>query len=248
MSDNTIYMHEKSDGLKQYQIRPFDSFNAGGKKESIKVFDLPREEVKKAVFNRVDFRGNFLKNEGPDDIMKKARETASMLEREAYEKGFAQGEKDGLELGTAKALKVVENMENLLDEIGRLRTDIIKWHEKDIIQLICAVAEKVVHHEVELDKTVVSETIIKAIQLATERKAILLRVNPEEFDYIEQLRPELFKRFNELNSLEVVSSQSVKRGGCFLETRYGDVDARVETQMEMIRQCLEEAYNGNGDG
>jgi flagellar assembly protein FliH len=234
--------------LKQYEIKPFDSFPVGRKKENMVVFALPQEGgMKKSVFNLVDCSGNFLKFEGPDDIMEKASEKASMLEREAYEKGFAQGEKDGLELGAAKALKVVENMETLLNEIGCLRTDIIKLHEKDIIGLICAVAEKVVHHEVALNGMTSRETVIRAIQLATEKRSILLRVNPEEFDYIEQLKPELFKRFNELTSIEVVSSQSVKRGGCFLETQYGDVDARVETQMEMIRQSLEEAYKGNGD-
>jgi flagellar assembly protein FliH len=234
--------------LKQYEIKPFDFFPARGTNENTAVFALPQEGgMGKTVFNRVDRRGNFLKNEGPDDIMEKASEKASMLEREAYEKGFAQGEKDGLELGAAKALKVAENIENLLNEIGCLRTDIIKWHEKDIIGLICAVAEKVVHQQVALSGTTSRETVIKAIQLATEKRSVLLRINPEEFDYIEQLKPELFKRFNELTSIEVVSSQSVKRGGCFLETQYGDVDARVETQMEMIRQCLEEAYEGNGD-
>jgi len=234
--------------LKQYEIKPFDSFPAGGKKENMAVFALPQEGgVKKTVFNLIDGRGNFVKNEGPHDAISIAREKASMLEREAYEKGFTQGEKDGLELGAAKALKVVENIESLLDEIGRLKTDIIKWYEKDIIELICAVAEKVVHHHVMLNGTTIRETVIKAIQLATERRSVLLRVNPDEFDYIEQLRPELFKRFNELTSIEIVPSPPVKRGGCFLETQCGDVDARVETQMEMISRCLEEAYTGNGD-
>lgn len=245
LSDHGGEMHRKDDGLKQFEIKPFDSFPVRGKTT---VITLPQKEgVKKAVFNRVDYRGNFLKNEDPDDIMEKAREKASMLEREAYEKGFTQGEKDGLELGAAKALKIVENIKNLLDEMGRLRTDIVKLHEKDIIELICAVAEKVVHHQVVLSGKAIRETAIRAIQLATERRSILLKVNSEEFDYIDQLRPELFKRFNEITSIEVVSSPSVKRGGCFLETQCGDVDARIETQMEMIRQCLEEAYTGNGD-
>ncbi|MDP3284747.1 MAG: FliH/SctL family protein [Desulfobacterales bacterium] len=112
---------------------------------------------------------------------------------------------------------------------------------------MCAVSEKVVHHQVALNGTTIRETVIRAIQLATEKRSILLRVNSEEFAYIEQLRPELFQRFNEITSIKVVSSPSVKRGGCFLETQCGDVDARIETQMEMISRRLEEAYTGNGD-
>ena len=49
-----------------------------------------------------------------EDILREAQEKASALEREAYEKGFAQGEKDGVELGQRKALKLLENIENLL--------------------------------------------------------------------------------------------------------------------------------------
>lgn len=247
LSDHTINMPGKDYAFKQYEIKPFDSFPATGKNESRLFTALQTAGVKKAVFHQLDGKGNYRKNEGPDDITEKARENAAMLEREAYEKGFAQGEKDGLELGTLKALKIVENMENLLDEIGRLRTDIVKRYEKDILGLICSVAEKVVHHQVGLNGATIRETVIKAIQLATEKRSILLKVNPEEFDYIDRLRPEFFQRFNELASMEIISNPSVKRGGCFLETPCGDVDARVETQLEMIRQRLEEAYTENGD-
>jgi len=129
--------------LKQYEIKPFDSFPVGGKKENMVVFALPQEGgMKKSVFNLVDCSGNFLKFEGPDDIMEKASEKASMLEREAYEKGFAQGEKDGLELGAAKALKVVENIENLLNEIGCLRTEIINCMKKILSDLFVLLQKK----------------------------------------------------------------------------------------------------------
>lgn len=247
LSDQAIDISGKDYAVKQYEIKPFDSFPPAVKNENRPFAALQTAGAKKAVFQQLDGKGNYRKNESPDEIMAKTREKAAMLEREAYEKGFEQGEKDGLELGTVKALKIVEKIENLLDEIGRLRTDIVKRYENDILGLICSVAEKVVHHKVSLSGATIRETVIKAIQLATEKRSILLKINPEEFDYIDQLRPEFFQRFNELASLEIVSNPSVSRGGCFLETPCGDVDARVETQMEMIRQRLEEAYTGSGD-
>lgn len=247
LSDHAINMPGKDYTVKQYEIKPFDSFPPAVKNDERPFTALQTAGAKKSVFQQLDGKGNYRKNESPDVIMAKAREKAAMLEREAYEKGFEQGEKDGLELGAVKALKIVENIENLLDEIARLRTDIIKRYEKDIIGLICSVAEKVVHHQISLSGAAIRETVIKAIQLATEKRSILLKINPEEFDYIDRLRPEFFQRFNELASMEVVSNPSISRGGCFLETPCGDVDARVETQLEMIRQRLEEVYTENGD-
>ena len=42
--------------------------------------------------------------------------------------------------------------------------------------------------------------------------------------------------------------ESITRGGCFLETPCGDVDARVETQLEKVYQCLEAVFAGKADG
>jgi len=44
----------------------------------------------------------------------------------------------------------------------------------------------------------------------------------------------------------VTSDPSITRGGCFLETPYGDVDARVETQLEKIYQSLEGVRDKDG--
>jgi flagellar assembly protein FliH len=47
--------------------------------------------------------------------------------------------------------------------------------------------------------------------------------------------------------MTVTSDPSITRGGCLLETPYGDVDARIETQFDMIHQSLESAYMERGD-
>ncbi|MBA3037677.1 MAG: hypothetical protein FP814_14435 [Desulfobacterium sp.] len=233
------------DTLKQYDIKSFNSFPATTKRE-IKPFTVFINKTdKNAVFYPLDLNGKYRKNEDPEEIINKAKEKAVLLEQEAYEKGFAQGEKDGLELGDAKAKKIIENIETLLGKIDFLRADILKFYEKEILTLICAVAEKVIDHQVALNDTVIGKTVIKAINMATEKQSIRLKVNPEDFEYIDNLRPEIFQRFNELASIEVISNPSIKRGGCFLETPCGDVDARIETQLSIISKCIEEAYREN---
>ncbi|HUU40605.1 MAG TPA: FliH/SctL family protein [Desulfatiglandales bacterium] len=178
-----------------------------------------------------------------EKILKKAQEKAVDLEREAYEKGFAQGEKDGFELGEKKALKVIENIENFLIGISRIKKDILKHHEKEILEIIFAIATKIIHYRLDADNKIIKDTVFEALNLTVERSKITLKVNPNDLDYVERFRPEMFAKFKELKSIMVTSDPSITRGGCFLETPYGDVDARVETEMEKIHQCLEEAFN-----
>ena len=178
--------------------------------------------------------------ETENDLLGKKENIAS-IEQEAYEEGFVQGEKDGFELGEKKALKVIENIENLFNEITDLKNDILKQYEKEILELIFAVAEKIVHHEVKLDDTVVKSAIVNALELAVEKSKVVFNVNPDDYDYVEKLRPELFNQNKELKSIVVSSNPSVTRGGCFLETPYGNIDATIESMLEKISHSLRES-------
>ena len=177
-----------------------------------------------------------------DDILKDAREKADRMEREAYEKGFAQGEKDGVELGQRKAVKVIENIERLLVEISTVKEEILRQYEREILEIVFAIAQKVIHRQIQSDDKVIEGSVLEVMKLAVEKSRITLRVNPEDLEYIEELRPKLFSTFKELKALTVTGDDSITRGGCFLETPYGDVDARVETQLERIHQCIEGAF------
>ena len=177
-----------------------------------------------------------------EDILREAQEKASVLEREAYEKGFAQGEKDGVELGQRKALKLGENIENLLRSMDSLRQEILPHYEREIVELVFVIAQKVIHRNIRSDDAAIEGTVLSALKLAAEKSKATLRVNPEDFDYVEELRPEFFAAVKELKALTVTSDPSITRGGCLLESPYGDVDARVETQLDKIHQCLEQAF------
>ena len=171
-------------------------------------------------------------------------EKMALVEKEAYDKGFAQGEKDGYELGETRARKVVEKIENLLDDMVRLKSGVVRQYEKDMLATIFSIAEKVIHTHVQFDETAVKGTILAALDLTAEKREVTLKINPEDFEYVEKLRPELFSRHVNVKSIIITSDPAISRGGCRLETAGGDVDATVESQLEIIQQSLKEAYTG----
>ncbi|MDH3720087.1 MAG: FliH/SctL family protein [Desulfobacteraceae bacterium] len=169
------------------------------------------------------------------------QEKISGIEKEAYEKSFAQGEKDGFEFGEKKAIKIIENIENIFNEIASLKHDVLKQQEREIIDLIFAVAEKIVHHEVRSKESVIKNAILDALKLAVEKSKVVFNVNPDDYDYVEKLRPEIFNQNKGLKSIIVTSDPGVSRGGCYLETPYGNIDATIESKLEKIYQCLQES-------
>jgi flagellar assembly protein FliH len=134
---------------------------------------------------------------------------------------------------------VIENIENLFIQISHLKKEILKQYEKEILELIFSIVKKIIHDQAELDEKTIKNTVFKALNLTAEKSEIVLRVNPEDFDFVERLRPEFFTKFKELKSITATSDPSITRGSCFLETPYGNVDATVETRLEKIYQSLE---------
>jgi flagellar assembly protein FliH len=180
--------------------------------------------------------------EKADGIVKEVKKRASLIESEAYEKGFAQGEKDGFEMGSKKFEKIVERIHGTLQDMLAYRQEFAKRYENEILHLICAIAGKVVRGAIKVDNEVVRETILDAFSLAADRSEVTVRVNPEDVEYLKELRPEFFDRIKELRSFTIESDPSITRGGCFMETAFGKVDACIETQLEKIGKAVEDAF------
>ena len=227
-----------------YHMKFFEHDELVDKKDDYGFISLQAGELKRAEFVPVEgYPDRQNKRKMGKDETSHAHENVSLIEQDAYEKGFVQGEKDGFELGERKANKVIENIEKLFDEMSTLKKEILKQHEKEILDLNFAIAEKIVHHLTRFDEGGVKEAVFNALNLAIEKSEIVLNVNPEDYDYIEELRPDLFKKYKELKSITVTSDPSITRGGCFLKTPYGDIDAGIVTQLEKIYQCLQDTFN-----
>lgn len=175
-------------------------------------------------------------------ILQEAKDKATLIEQQAYEKGFAQGEKDGREMGAKQLDSIVEHMERILKEIVDYKDGFARLHEKQILGLICQIAEKVVRCEVKKDKAIVREAILQAFSLSADRSEVTVKVSPEDIESVKDLRPKFFERFNDIKTVTVESDSSISPGGCLLETAFGHVDARIENQLEKIADCIREAY------
>jgi flagellar biosynthesis/type III secretory pathway protein FliH len=89
----------------KFEMESFGSHALSGKRNKTDFIQLQTPDTEKEDFIPLEKGGdNPEKRKEAEDILQEAREKAALLEQEAYEKGFAQGEKDGLELGDSKAV------------------------------------------------------------------------------------------------------------------------------------------------
>lgn len=170
------------------------------------------------------------------EIIKQAKEKALFIEKEAYEKGFAQGEKNGWEMAQKKLTVLWDNFQKLFQELQNKLDQFYDQHGQAVIKLALEITKKILlQNHPNLEKAIV-KTLSAAWQYVKDNKKIIIHVHPKDYEYLmanSSLCPFL-DAAKELGQVEMVADPLVSRGGCYLQTTVGDVDATLETQFDQL--------------
>jgi len=180
-------------------------------------------------------------------------DSASAEERAAALQAEAQhlGHQEGLERGMAEArLRVAQSLEAVA-AAERAMADMYDRYvaeaEAAAVDLAFQIAEKVISTTIATDREAVLGVVSGALLRTTDRDHLVLEVNPGDFELVRDSAAELAARLGGISRMEVVSERRVEAGGCVVRTDAGEIDARVSSQLERVRQLLAEAGGGPAD-
>jgi flagellar biosynthesis/type III secretory pathway protein FliH len=106
-------------------------------------------------------------------------------------------------------------------------------------------AEKIVGRAVELDPSVMGEIAGQALAASRARSgSVVLRVHPDDLAAVEQTRPHWSQRIAAAADVRLVADDSIGRNGCVVETAVGRLDARLQTQLDVLERALRGAGVG----
>ena len=116
--------------------------------------------------------------------------------------------------------------------------------EDEIAAIAMDIADKVLpQHFIDVPQ-IILPLIRKALLKVKDQPEVIIRVSPDDYDLVLLARSE-FQTILEGSSavLEVRSDEHLGPGACILETPNGNVDARVATQLEIIRQAVQDVMS-----
>lgn len=173
---------------------------------------------------------------------RKARELAEEEERErlraeqkAYERGFEEGLQEGITREKTGLSPTVTSLAQLLTEVGSLKGEILEHARKEIVDLAFAIAGKVIHREVDTSKDVVLSVLGDALNKVEGGDDITIRAHPEDCHHIREAAPGFM---NSYGDIAIEEDEAIGRGGAVIETRWGSVDARLDQQLNNIRESF----------
>ncbi len=188
------------------------------------------------------------------ELFRAAQQDAEKLReqthREAKEAGRKDGLRDAAQLIEHEATRIAdqrmaERIATTVPAIAAIAQAmqreldgwLLRW-EETAVHTAVAIAEKLLHRELkqrpELSKTMITE----ALRLAAGHPQLRIHLHPQDVQHLGDHASDLVRSITACAEAVVIPDPEVTRGGCRIETRHGEMDARVETMLARIAEEL----------
>lgn len=164
------------------------------------------------------------------------------IEREAFEKGFASGEKAGLEMGKQKAELIIDRLKNVLRDCNTLKEKMLSEFEPQVILLAIAMARKILKEQISDRPEIHREMIEAAIQKISKNSSISIRLNRPLYELLINEKEKLQTIFPDI--LFELDNQ-IPEGGAIVRSQSEEVQTDLDYQLSII---IEELRNQLGHG
>ena len=170
------------------------------------------------------------------------REEDELHRQEQAKLGYEDGYRAGAEeAGQALAREWDGRMNearHIVEQAYAAKEAVIAEAERFAVELSCAIAEKIVGQALSEAPELSLRLFGQALSRRKEQGVITLCVSPAQFAFVQAAKDELTASLDSQAELQIVPDSSVKEGGCIVRSAFGSIDARVDTQLDAIKQQL----------
>ena len=175
------------------------------------------------------------------EILREAEDKAIKVHQEAYQKGYQEGYDQGFATGKEEVDRLITRLNVIISTVIRKRNEIIQQTQEQLIDLALTIARKVVKTIPEQHKRVIFDNIMEALKRLRGKAEVVIRVNPDDLHIATKHKREFIAAIEGLEHIKFIEDTTVDKGGCIVETDFGQIDARIETQLSEIEKKVKEA-------
>lgn len=199
--------------------------------EARKMKEDARDEVKK-LLEEAEKKAGEKENE--------VKQQVDSLIQEARTKAFNEGREDGYKTGEEEVKRLIDRLHVIINSAIDKKKRIIENTEEQLIDLILLISRKVIKVISETEKNVVVENVKEALKKLGKETEITIRVNMKDLGLTTKNKREFISLVEALEHVKVEEDDRVGPGGCIIETAFGDVDARIQTQLQVVEEKIRE--------
>jgi len=168
------------------------------------------------------------------------RQSVDTEKKEALAAGNEQGRVEGYAEGKAEVDRLIERTQVVLERAQDKRGEILKETEKEIIDLVLLISRKIIKVISENQREVIISNVVEAMRKVRAKGSVIIRVNLADLKIATEHKQDYIRLLEGVNTINVVEDSSVDLGGCIIETDFGEIDARIASQLaELENKILE---------
>ena len=162
------------------------------------------------------------------------------IKKSAYEEGYSDGQENGFATGKDEITRLIERTHKILEGVMLRREEILSETEQQIVDLVILMSKKVVKIISENQKSVVMANVLQALKKVKGRGDVTIRVNLADVKLTTEHIQDFIKQDENVKGIQVIEDSTVDKGGCIVETDFGAIDARIQSQLsELENKILE---------
>ena len=190
------------------------------KEEALKEIDAIRENARNEI----------------EELRTRARE-------EGFEAGYSEGSKKALDEYRARDAELNARAAQLEDEYKKLALNL----EPRIVETIVRIYKGVFGDSLYSRKDVIQTLVTAALFNASGDEDIIIRVSPDDYEGINNVKEDLKNDSGLKSELSVVSDDRLDPGNVKVETLFGIMDCSIDTELEELSKTLRVlSYGGTG--
>ncbi len=178
-----------------------------------------------------------------EEVQPLTLEELESIRQEAYNEGFATGEKEGFHSTTLKVRQEAEvalaaklqSLEQLMQHLMAPIAEQDSQIEKSLVELVGHITRQVIQRELKTDSSQIEHVLRESLKLLPMGAGnVRIFVNPQDFEQVKALR----ERHEE--TWRILEDEALQPGGCRVESEHSRIDASIETR---ITQALAQLFD-----
>lgn len=207
------------------------------------AFEEVRKKTDQAILEKQasDLEIQKIREETEAESARLRDETERQIENfknDAYNKGYEAGREEGFKSGEDEVARLIDRIHTVLNKSIEKRIEIIDEAESQLIDLVLQISRKVIKVVSENQKNVVINNVVQALRKMKSRGDVAIKVNLADLEITTEHTKDFLRMVENVKSITVLEDSSVDKGGCIIETDFGQIDARISSQLKEIEEKI----------
>jgi flagellar assembly protein FliH len=221
--------------------------------ESAEILDAAKEAAEKlrlvAEDELASLRRNaeeeiaVLRKSCDEEIARAKAETEASLDAlkaAAQAEGREAGHSEGYATGAAESERVLSRIRTVLEGIQNKREEIFEDAERQVVELALLFTKKVITVLTAQNRDIVIANIKEALQKIHKSGRVTIKVNTADLQVSTEHKAQFIASLEGAGPIDIMEDSTIAEGGCVVESDFGEIDARISSQIAELESKIVE--------